>query len=118
MSTLMIQQRKVMQNNKDVIILDLQGSLDAHSAPQLDSIISLLANNNSYNLVINFAKLDYISSAGMGLLVGWIDSFRSNNGDILIASLKQNVLKVFKILGFNKIFNIFDNETQALAKFN
>jgi anti-anti-sigma regulatory factor len=53
----------------------------------------------------------------MGLFIGWIDNFRSNKGDIVMVALKQNVLKVFRILGFDKIFSIFETENDALAKF-
>ena len=106
MSSLQVQQKKVSQNNRDIVILELQGSLDAHTAPQLDEIISSVSASGSFRLIINFSKLEYISSAGMGLFVGWIDNFRTNGGDIMMASLKHNVLRVFKILGFDKIFAI------------
>lgn len=117
MSTLEIQRRKVSQGGADVVILDLQGSLDAHTAPKLDEILTELSESGSYRLIISFSKLDYISSAGMGLFVGWIDNFRTNGGDILMISLKQNVLRVFKILGFDKIFGIHEDEGKAIIKF-
>jgi anti-sigma B factor antagonist len=116
MSSVSIQQKTVLQNDKEIVVLQLSGSLDAHSAPQLDQVISSLCDAGKYRLVINFSQLDYISSAGMGLFVGWIDTFRSHEGNMYMAALKPNVLKVFRILGFDKIFGIYQDEAGAIAQ--
>lgn len=117
MGMLEIAQENKTSGSKEISIIRLTGSLDAHTAPQLDESLSKLIQNKKFMMVIDFSRLDYISSAGMGLFVGWIDNVRNNGGDISMANLKPNVLKVFQILGFNRIFKIFNNEKEALESF-
>ena len=118
MGMLEITQESKSLGSKEISIVNITGSLDAHTAPQLDEVLSKLVQNKKFMLVINFGRLDYISSAGMGLFVGWIDNVRNNGGDILMIDLKPNVLKVFQILGFNRIFKIFKSEKEALETFS
>lgn len=118
MGTLEITQDAKTAGSKEISIIHIIGSLDAHTAPQLDETLSQLVQNKKFMLIIDFSRLDYISSAGMGLFVGWIDNIRNNGGDISMVHLKPNVLKVFQILGFNRIFKIFDSEKEALETFS
>jgi anti-sigma B factor antagonist len=117
MGTLDMSRESAISGNKEVHIIRLNGSLDAHTAPILDETIAKLIEEQKFFLVIDFNRLDYISSAGMGLFVGWIDTVRNKGGDIHMVRLKPNVLKVFQILGFNKIFKLYENEKQALEEF-
>ncbi|MFH1379625.1 MAG: STAS domain-containing protein [bacterium] len=117
MGTLDITKETKLSGPNEIAIINITGSLDAHTAPQMDEILSELVHNKKNKLLVNFIHLEYISSAGMGLFVGWIDTIRDQGGDIHMIQLKPNVMKVFQILGFDKIFKIFKNEKDAIDAF-
>lgn len=117
MGTLEISKEDKLSGQYDIAVIHISGSLDAHTAPQMDEVLSELVHNKRNKLLIDFNRLEYISSAGMGLFVGWIDPIRDQGGDMHMVHLKPNVMKVFQILGFDKIFKIFKNETEALDAF-
>jgi anti-sigma B factor antagonist len=105
------------EKNDNVNCLYLKGYLDAHTAPELESAISTLVQNGSNNILVNFKDLDYISSAGLGVFMAFIEDIREQGGDIKMSNMKPKVYSVFDLLGFPILFDIVDNEQTALQKF-
>jgi len=101
----------------EVGILYLKGFLDAHTAPELETAIQGLINEKRYNILVNFLDLDYISSAGLGVFMGFIEGIRRNQGDIRMSNMTPKVYKIFDLLGFPKLYKIFQEEQEALTSF-
>jgi anti-sigma B factor antagonist len=99
-------------------IIDLNGFLDAHTAPQLESAISSVIAGGKNRIVVNFQNLEYISSAGLGVFMVFIEEVRAAEGDIKLAAMPPKVFTVFDLLGFPMLFDIVDSEEEALARFN
>ncbi len=98
--------------------LRLSGFLDAHTAPSLDRAIQDLVDNGCSRIVLNLAELDYISSAGLGVFMSYVEPLRAQGGDLKISNLMPRVQRVFDIVGFERIFDIFDQEDVAIADFD
>ncbi|GAB4332241.1 MAG: STAS domain-containing protein [Calditrichia bacterium] len=105
------------KDEKDVTVLNIQGFLDAHTAPQFESELQKLLSEKRYNLVVNLDGLEYISSAGLGVFMGVIEDIRENNGDLKICCAEPKVFKVFDLLGFPSLYEFYDQEEEALKKF-
>lgn len=103
--------------NGDVSILYVKGYLDAHTAPDLESEFQKLVDAKEYNIVVNFRDLDYISSAGLGVFMGFIEDIRKNGGDIKLTNMKPKIYRVFDLLGFPTLYDILDEEANAIEKF-
>ncbi len=101
----------------DVQVLDLHGDLDAHTAPDLEAAIRKCLDSSQNNIVVSGTSLEYISSAGLGVFMAFIEEVRERGGDIKIAALKPRVYNVFDLLGFPVLFDIVDTEEDAVAKF-
>jgi anti-anti-sigma factor len=67
--------------------------------------------------VIDFGGLDYIASAGLGVLNGQLAAVRKAGGDIRLCGMNAKVRKVFDVLGYSKIFKILADASQAAASF-
>jgi len=106
------------RENGEVNIIELNGYLDAHTAQHLEQAISELISKNKYKVVVNFEKLKYISSAGLGVFMAFIETMRTNNGDIKLAAMQPNVYNIFDLLGFPLLYEIFSTENEAVTKFN
>ena len=100
-----------------VEVLDLVGELDAHTVSELEAAFQKCRQAGNHQIVVNRAHLLYISSAGLGVFLSYIDEIREQGGDIKIAALKPNVFNVFDLLGFPLLFNIVDTEEEAIALF-
>ncbi|MCH8980926.1 STAS domain-containing protein [candidate division KSB1 bacterium] len=98
-------------------ILYLKGYLDAHTAPDLETEFQKLVDAKKYNIIVNFQDLSYISSAGLGVFMGFIEDIRKNGGDIKLSDMKPKIYRVFDLLGFPTLYDILDEEARALEKF-
>lgn len=98
-------------------ILDLKGELDAHTASELEAALQKCQQDANYCIVINGSELQYISSAGLGVFMAYIEELREEGGDIKIAALQPKVFNVFDLLGFPMLFDIHETEEEALKKF-
>ena len=98
-------------------VLKIGGFLDAHTASTLEKSFQTLIDEEKYNIVVNFTDLSYISSAGLGVFMGFIEEVRSFKGDIKMSNMSAKIFRVFDLLGFPTIYDIFDDEAEAFEKF-
>ncbi len=106
-----------VKDQGDISIVYLKGFLDAHTAPVLENTISELIDKGKYRIVANFKELSYISSAGLGVFMAFIEKIRENNGDIKLSSMNDKVYNIFDLLGFPLLYEIFKTEDEAVKKF-
>ena len=104
------------ENIENIGVLRLEGELDASTAIDVDKAIKLHLEKRKKHLIIDGAKLDYISSAGIGVFVAYLEAVQENNGEIVFCALTPSVLSVFQMLGIDQIMTIVDDE--QLAKKN
>lgn len=107
-----------IKTNGEINIVELTGYLDAHTAPELENTFSGLIADTKFKIVVNFDNLKYISSAGLGVFMAFIESVRGNGGDIKLAAMQPNVYNIFDLLGFPLLYEIFKTEEEAVNKFN
>ena len=100
-----------------VRILALDGYLDAHTAPVFEKAIQEEFESGRKNIVVDCSKLTYISSAGLGVFMSFIEEIRDAGGDIRLAGIVPKVYQVFEVLGFPSLFQIFDATPAAIASF-
>jgi len=101
----------------DVSVINLKGFLDAHTAPTLENNFTQLIESNKYKIVVNFEDLAYISSAGLGVFMAYIESVRENKGDIKLTNMSDKVYNIFDLLGFPLLYEIYKKEEEAVQKF-
>jgi anti-sigma B factor antagonist len=103
--------------NNGISVLYIKGYLDAHTAPDLETAFQELVDSQKYRIVVNFKDLSYISSAGLGVFMGFIEDIRKNGGDIKLSDMKPKIYRVFDLLGFPTLYDILDEEKSAIQKF-
>ncbi|MBV6478377.1 MAG: Anti-sigma-B factor antagonist [Ignavibacteria bacterium] len=99
-------------------ILYLDGFLDAHTSVELEKALDNLISNDKYKIVVNFENLTYISSAGLGVFMAFIETARNNSGDIKLCSMSEKIYNIFDMLGFPILFEIYKEENSAIEKFS
>ncbi len=101
----------------EIDILHLDGELDAHTASHLEDAFKNLIAQKRHKIVVNCQSLAYISSAGLGVFMAYIEDIRSMGGDIKLTNMSGKVFNVFDLLGFPALYDILDDETEAVQKF-
>ena len=101
----------------DISIIQLEGYLDAHTAPQFEQAIQSEVDAGRHRIIVDCEKLTYISSAGLGVFMGFVEEVREQGGDIKICGLTPKVRQVFDILGFGEIYDICDARADAVQRF-
>jgi anti-sigma B factor antagonist len=96
----------------------LSGQLDAHTAPDLEKYLEhTIRSEGKKKVVLDFSTLDYISSAGLGVLMGFIEDTREDGGDIKLAAVPEKIYHVLDLLGFPVIFTILPTVAEAEGAF-
>lgn len=109
----------VFRKDADKIsVLNIQGFLDAHTAPDFEGELQKLIKEQRYNIIVNLDGLQYISSAGLGVFMGVIEDLRENGGDLKICCASPKVFKVFDLLGFPSLYEFYEGEELAVKKFS
>jgi anti-sigma B factor antagonist len=103
--------------DSSVTVFKLQGHLDAQTVRQLEGFYEAETARSHYKWIVDLGSLEYISSAGLGSFVGVLSELRSQGGDIFFVGLSPKMMKIFKVLGFTRIFKVFDGEGDALKAF-
>ncbi len=98
-------------------ILGLEGYLDAHTAPQFEKAVEEEYGAGRVRIIVDCAKLTYISSAGLGVFMSFVEEIRDAGGDIKICGLTPKVYQVFEILGFPALFDIVDDVPAAVKRY-
>ena len=101
-----------------VSIIDLEGYLDAHTAPILENAFTTLIDESKFRIVVNFTNLSYISSAGLGVFMAFIEKIRESEGDIKFSNMSPKVYNIFDLLGFPLLYEFFEKEEEAVNKYN
>jgi anti-sigma B factor antagonist len=100
-----------------VSVIELKGYLDAHTAPDLETAFQKLLTEKKYNVVVNCRDLSYISSAGLGVFMAYVEDIRKNMGDIKLTNMSPKVYNVFDLLGFPILYEIYKDEQEAVMRF-
>ena len=90
---------KILSNQELIIILD--GRLDTNTSAYLDNEIQNLYNIKT--LILDLEKLEYISSAGLRILLN-LQKIMEKQGSMIIRNVKENIKKIFDITGFTDLF--------------
>jgi len=101
----------------DVRILSFKGNLDTNTSPDAEGEINGLIDGGAQKLLVNFENLDYISSAGLRILLATAKKMKASGGDLRICCLNQTVQEVFDISGFATILSVTSSEEEALGSF-
>jgi len=100
-----------------IVSLGISGRLDAGTASALEQKFLSLLDGKENNFIIDLDQLQYISSAGLRILLMAAKRTAAVGGHIALCSLKGSIKEVFEISGFTAIFQIYATREEALGSF-
>lgn len=94
---------------QDLVVIHIAGRLDSTTSLQFESDIQEYLAPPQKNLIMDFSELDYISSAGLRVILKIAKVFSGVSADFSVCGMLDNVYEVFEISGFDNYITIYDS---------
>lgn len=101
----------------ETLLLELEGRLDTVTSDILGKRILEGFENHTHRFLIDFSKLEYISSSGLRVLLMTAKKVSEPGGGLVLANLSSHIKEVFDIAGFTPIFTLAPNKEKGLDLF-
>ncbi len=98
-----------------VLSAQVGGRIDGSNAAEFEEAIRTAIEESDRAVIMDFEKLVYISSAGLGVILLTAKSLRNRNTKFATCSLSDQIRKIFEISGFDKVIAIHPSKSEALA---
>ena len=105
------------EKKEGVQVLSLKGRLDAVTTPDTERQVSDIIESGENKLLLNFKNVEYISSAGMRMLLSVAKKLKSQSGKLVLSDINGPVLDVLKMSGFEHVLDHAKTEQDAIRKF-
>ena len=100
-----------------ITVFVLEGRIDTQGAVDLDLALQAAVSEGQHKMVLDMAEVRYICSAGLRTLADVFTKNREQGGDLKLVALNPKVQRIFRIIGFDKFFSVYDTLEAASADF-
>lgn len=108
----------VTKEFKRCTLMKISGRIDSATAPELEEKLTTLTDEGEFNIALNMAAVDFISSAGLRVLIDTQKRCkRLNRGEIVLVEVPEPIYETFDLAGFLPLFQIFDSDVEAVGSF-
>ena len=104
-------------SSEGVTVIKIEGNLDTQTSPEAQEELDRIVEDGARKLLIDFADLTYISSAGLRVLLATAKKLTTEQGEMRMCNMNEVVKEVFEVSGFSTIFKVFPTDAEALAGF-
>ena len=98
-----------------IVILDIEGEIDAFTAPKLKQEMVQQIEDGATRIAVDLADVKYLDSTGLGVLISGLKRTRDKNGEMVLICPNVRITRIFDITGLSRIFEMFQTEEQALT---
>ena len=103
---------RVSRTKPGVVTLSPVGTIDTETSSVLDDEISIILTEAIKTLVLDLAGVDFITSAGIGIIAKAKASMKQKGGDLAMINLQPQVKKVFEIVSLLPVLNVFASKEE------
>lgn len=105
-------------NYKRCDIIKAVGRVDSSTSSILLTTFNSILDNGRYRIVFNMSDVNFISSAGLRVLISTQKNCkRYNRGELVLSNVPENILAALDLAGFLALFRIFKSEVEAVGSF-
>jgi anti-sigma B factor antagonist len=99
-------------------VIHPEGRVDSQTSPQLNIVFDALVESGRYHIVLDLSKVSFFSSAGLRVLINAQKTCkRFNRGEVVLASVPENIASAFDLAGFTPLFKFYPDVTAAVGSF-
>jgi anti-anti-sigma factor len=107
----------LVREENGVTVFTVDGRVDTQGAVMMDQSLQAAVAQGKYKLIIDMTDVTYISSAALRSLADVLTKCKKVDGDLKLVALSSKVLRVFRIIGFDRYFSLYDTVEAARAAF-
>jgi anti-sigma B factor antagonist len=96
-------------------VVAVGGEIDVYTGPKLRDRITELVGAGVYDIVIDLEAVEFLDSTGLGVIVGGLKKVRAHDGSLRLVCTQDRLLKIFRITGLAKVFDIHQDIDTAIA---
>lgn len=99
-------------------LVKVQGRIDSSTAPAFAEALAAITGEGRYRIALDFSQLEFISSAGLRVLINTQKECRRyNRGELVLACVPTNILNALDLSGFVELFKFFPDVVTAVGHF-
>jgi anti-sigma B factor antagonist/stage II sporulation protein AA (anti-sigma F factor antagonist) len=107
-----------IEDKENKKVLRIEGRVDALSAPVLDAKMNALLDDGNERLAVDFSRVDYLSSAGLRVMLSTTKKWKAKGGSVVFFSMNEDIMEIIRLAGFERILTICPTESLALSSLN
>jgi anti-anti-sigma factor len=107
---------KVIAPKDDTRIIVSGPVLDNSNAEEFSTLLMDLYSSDIRHVVIDMTSLEFLSSAGIGAIVGTVELFREREGDIALSNVNEKIMKILQVLGLSNYLTISPSTEEAMKR--
>lgn len=97
-----------------VCVVAPTGELDLYTCPDLETELTRVISNGAARVVVDLTQITFIDSTALGVLLGALESLRTQDGRLAVVSGDEAILRVFEVTGLHRIFELHGSRAEAL----
>jgi anti-sigma B factor antagonist len=105
------------REHNGITVFTLEGRIDTEGAAEMDQTLQAATSDGKHKMVLQMAEVTYISSAGLRTLADVVSRNREQGGDLKLVGLTPKVMRVLRIIGFDRFFAVHEHLEGALTEF-
>lgn len=98
----------------DTLVITPEGHLDAQNEKSFEERVLKSIESGEKKIVLDFSKIDYVSSAGLRALLIIAKHQKESDGSLAVCGLQENVKEIFAVSGFDAIVDLYSDREAAL----
>lgn len=96
-------------------LVSVSGRVDSLTAPRLGEALKALFQNEKYNVIIELKRVNYVSSAGLRVLIDAQKTCKPHNGQVILAGVPQRIQETLELAGLTTLFRIENDASTLLS---
>ena len=105
------------KDHNDITIISLSGEIDLYNTRRITETINQLVEAGKNKVIIDFEKVPYIDSSGIGTLLGGRKKLLEKDGNIVLINVQNSIMEVFKLMQIEDFISMFNSDKEAIDSF-
>lgn len=103
----------MLREKEDIVILDLEGNIDINASNLVETVGEILKRDIK-DIICNLESINLVDYVGVSLLAVIYKNILNHQGRIVLYNIPSHVMKLFAIVGLDKVFEYYTTEEEAL----
>ena len=107
--------RMAEERDGNALVLLPVGRVDSSNAHRFEALVMRRIRGDERHVIVDFSRLDFISSAGLRVLLLAAKSLEAEKGTFVLCAMKNHIREIFRINGFDRIIPTEESRESAIA---